>query len=64
MTERTGFLESGHLPTLVAALLYFDVWLADRVGGSRLLLAVLGIAAMCLTLVAQILRSLVADEPA
>lgn len=25
MTKRTGFLASGHLPTLVAALLYFDV---------------------------------------
>lgn len=25
MTRRTGFLSSGHLPTLVAALLYFDV---------------------------------------
>jgi NNP family nitrate/nitrite transporter-like MFS transporter len=25
MTARTGFLKSGHLPTLVAALLYFDV---------------------------------------
>jgi hypothetical protein len=25
MTARTGFLKSGHLPTLVGALLYFDV---------------------------------------
>src|SRR2546426_3996992 len=25
MTTREGFLKSGHLPTLVAALLYFDV---------------------------------------
>src|SRR5947208_402752 len=25
MTKREGFLTSGHLPTLVAALLYFDV---------------------------------------
>src|SRR2546425_2828404 len=25
MTARTGFLKSGHLPTLVASLLYFDV---------------------------------------
>lgn len=25
MTERAGFFKSGHLPTLVAALLYFDV---------------------------------------
>ena len=25
MTTREGFLQSGHFPTLVAALLYFDV---------------------------------------
>ena len=25
MTTRGGFLKAGHMPTLVAALLYFDV---------------------------------------